>query len=277
MRKLLFSILLATTAAAPAIAQPADRDDERIEAREERGSDRPQVKRDRAARSEARRARAETHERVESAQQQPQVEQRNQPVRVRSSNGDGRLSGERLRQARQARDIAVEQDRQVRQQRVATDRRDPRQSVREGDRGPDVVRNSGGFSQIRERLRPPAGARPDRQAPAPNVRNTRPSPQWQGSWRHDRRYDWRRWRDHNRSSFRLGMYFDPFGWNYRRHGIGWRMWPSYYGRSHWLNDPWMYRLPQAPWPYQWVRYYDDALLVNTISGRIVDVEYNFFW
>ena len=75
----------------------------------------------------------------------------------------------------------------------------------------------------------------------------------------------------------MSFYFDPFGWNYRRYNVGWRLWPSYYGQDYWLNDPWQYRLPPAYGPYRWVRYYDDALLVNIYTGMVVDVIYNFFW
>ena len=100
---------------------------------------------------------------------------------------------------------------------------------------------------------------------------------WTGDWRRDNRYDWRRHRDRNRSRFHFGFYYDPFGWSYRRYNIGWRLWPSYYGQDYWLNDPWQYRLPPAYGPYRWVRYYDDALLVNIYTGTVVDVIHNFFW
>lgn len=100
---------------------------------------------------------------------------------------------------------------------------------------------------------------------------------WSGDWRRDGRYDWRRYRDRHRSRFHLGFYFDPFGWSYRRYNIGWRLWPHYYGQDYWLNDPWQYRLPPAYGPYRWVRYYDDALLVNIYTGNVVDVIHNFFW
>lgn len=96
-------------------------------------------------------------------------------------------------------------------------------------------------------------------------------------WRGDRRYDWRRYRDRNRSIFRIGLYIDPFGWGYNRWGIGSRLYPNYYRSSYWINDPWMYRLPHAYPPYRWVRYHNDALLVDTWSGEVVDVIYNFFW
>lgn len=116
--------------------------------------------------------------------------------------------------------------------------------------------------------------------PAPrtaNVFQARPSRNWSTNWRNDRRYDWRDWRRHHRSNFYFGFYNDPFGWDYMRYGIGWRLWPSYYNSSYWLNDPWQYRLPPAYGPYRWVRYHHDALLVNIYTGEVVDVEYDFFW
>jgi|GEM_PF-1213575 len=100
---------------------------------------------------------------------------------------------------------------------------------------------------------------------------------WRHNWRTDNRYDWRNHRRRHRSLFRFGFYYDPFGWRYRPYSIGSRLWPSYYRSSYWLNDPWMYRLPMAYPPYRWVRYYDDALLIDTWSGEVVDVIHNFFW
>ena len=96
-------------------------------------------------------------------------------------------------------------------------------------------------------------------------------------WRSDHRYNWQDWRRHNRSLFHLSIYYDPFGWNYRPYQIGWRLWPSYYSSRYWINDPYEYRLPYAPPGYRWIRYYDDALLVDTWNGQVVDVIYNFFW
>jgi Ni/Co efflux regulator RcnB len=126
---------------------------------------------------------------------------------------------------------------------------------------------------------PPPYARPDRPAPVPQTayQYGGHSPQWNTNWHNDRRYDWRDYRDHHRSIFRIGIYYDPFGWGYQRYNIGWRLWPAYYGQNYWLTDPYMYDLPPAPWPLQWVRYYDDALLVNVYTGQVVDVMYDFFW
>ncbi len=97
------------------------------------------------------------------------------------------------------------------------------------------------------------------------------------NWRGNSRYDWRRYRDRNSSLFRLGFYQDPFGWRYRRWSTGSYLYPSYYGSQYWLEDPWHYRLPPAYGPYRWVRYWNDALLVNVYTGQVVDVIHTFFW
>ncbi len=100
---------------------------------------------------------------------------------------------------------------------------------------------------------------------------------WNRDWRRDDRYDWRRWRDRHRDRFHIGIYYDPFGWGYQPFSIGWRLWPNYYASSYWITDPWDYQLPYAPPGTQWVRYYNDVLLVDLYSGEVVDVIHDFFW
>ena len=51
----------------------------------------------------------------------------------------------------------------------------------------------------------------------------------------------------------------------------------FYSQRYWLGDPWRYQLPNAYGPYQWIRYYDDVLLVDTFSGEVVDLIQDFFW
>ena len=100
---------------------------------------------------------------------------------------------------------------------------------------------------------------------------------WRHDWRSDHRYDWRNHRQRHGSLFHFGFYYDPFGWGYQRYSIGSRLWPNYYRSSYWLNDPWQYRLPYAPPGTRWVRYYDDAVLVDMWDGQVIDVIYDFFW
>lgn len=292
MRKILLPLLLASPFATPALAAPQD---SAAAARQERQAERSQARQERQAeRSQAR------QERVEARQERAQVREDRPPARQ-----------ERFEARQQARDARAE----VRQDRVEmpTQRMEPIQQrmrrsdtpVREIVRAPEA-RDDRPVLNVNERGRPtldqrqarrdgdsswqrdrrgdrnragvPVGARPDRPAPAPETAYNRTRhPEWRTDWRRDHRYDWRNYRHHHRSIFRLGIYYDPFGWNYQRYGIGWRLWPSYYSSNYWLSDPYMYRLPYAPWPYKWVRYYDDALLVNTMTGQVVDVMYDFFW
>lgn len=100
---------------------------------------------------------------------------------------------------------------------------------------------------------------------------------WSSDWRNDHRYDWRNYRNRYRSVFHLGRYYDPFGYGYRRFSIGFNLFPGYYSSNYWLSDPYQYRLPPAYGPYRWIRYYNDALLVDTYTGEVVDVIYGFFW
>jgi hypothetical protein len=297
MRKFLFSLLLASTFATPVLAAPQDsgaafrqeRQAERSQARQERQAERSQVRQERAEARQERaqvredRSQAARQERVDMRQQrfdarQQQVEAAQQrmrrsdtPVReVERYNPGGNVNG-RGRPAldqRQDRSDSVADWQRGRRDGNSNWQRDRR----DGDRQ-NADRRGG-----RDGVRIPVGARPDRPAPVPSTAYNRTRhPEWRTDWRRDHRYDWSNYRNQHRSIFRLGVYYDPFGWGYRRYNVGWRLWPSYYGSNYWLNDPYMYRLPYAPWPFKWVRYYDDALLVNTMTGQIVDVMYDFFW
>jgi hypothetical protein len=101
---------------------------------------------------------------------------------------------------------------------------------------------------------------------------------WNRGWRNDRRYDWNRWRYANRNIFRLPTYYAPYrNYRYSRLGIGFFLDSLFFDQRYWLGDPYQYRLPPAPPGTQWIRYYDDVLLVDVYSGEVIDVIYDFFW
>ncbi|MDQ4088405.1 MAG: RcnB family protein, partial [Pseudomonadota bacterium] len=101
---------------------------------------------------------------------------------------------------------------------------------------------------------------------------------WNRDWRYDNRYDWSGWRYRNRNAFRGPRYYAPYrNHRYSRFGIGFFLEPHFYSQRYWIGDPWYYRLPPAPLGTQWVRYYNDVLLVDTWSGEVIDVIYDFFW
>src|SRR3546814_17998620 len=74
----------------------------------------------------------------------------------------------------------------------------------------------------------------------------------------------------------MPRYYSPYrNHRYTRFSIGFTLGSLFYGERYWINDPWYYRLPPAYGSYRWVRYYDDALLVDIYSGQVVDVIYDF--
>jgi hypothetical protein len=112
-----------------------------------------------------------------------------------------------------------------------------------------------------------------------NYRDSRSNYQrWDRRWRDNNRYDWNRYRNANRTIFRVGIYYAPYrNYSYRRMGVGYRLDSLFFSNRYWINDPWQYRLPAVYGPYRWVRYYDDVLLVDLYTGEVVDVIYDFFW
>lgn len=101
---------------------------------------------------------------------------------------------------------------------------------------------------------------------------------WNRGWRNDNRYNWSFWRGRNRHVFHLSPYYSPYrNWSYRRFSVGLFLDSLFYSQRYWIGDPWQYRLPAAPPGTQWVRYYNDVMLVDVYSGEIVDVIYDFFW
>lgn len=280
MRKLSFLLLLAT-AAAPAIAAG----DDNRNSRHDRGasSDQSENRPQRAARSESRSQRAseraserrgpESREQRASAAQRPErgqasqqqaagpvrqyiQEQRQQRVQAAAAAPGGDANAGTVR--RTQRDSASGQAQtnwRERERRVRTVPDTTPQATQQGSRDRSAFRDR------------------DRR----DYRDGNYTRWSNNHWRGDRRYDWRRYRDRNRSVFRIGFYSDPFGWNYRRWSVGSFLNAGFYRSSYWLNDPWHYRLPPAYGPYRWVRYWNDALLVNIYTGQVEDVIHGFFW
>jgi Ni/Co efflux regulator RcnB len=311
MRKFIIPLLLASVAASPAIAGPRDDSNhpakadraERQQVREERQQarqERQQVRQDRPQFS-GERPQVNGQGRFSGGMndgqpQLPRPDRANVPQQGFAGGGSGEVNVDRPRGRFQGNGgpyvapgpravqnpFAGGGDRELRRERreQALEGR-----VQRGDVRPRVVDND----QLRRSDRPlprvlrsrvPVVSdtpRPGTQPPLRTENRRHGSGNWSTNWRNDRRYDWHDWRRRHRSHFHLSFYYDPFGWGYSPFSVGWRMWPSYYGSRYWINDPYQYRLPYAPPGYRWVRYYDDAVLVDTWSGEVVDVIYNFFW
>lgn len=282
MRKALIGMMLAATILAPVAAeaqrgnrgdgeQSVERIQQRNEAREQRNEARQQ-------RNEARQQQAE--------QQQPQPEQRAErprPVEQDAQRGyrgggdqrgyrGGDRGGDRGRtqsiypQAWQGdpNDPRLRNYQRLEQRNARNGRDDHRDDRRDwrGDRRDD---RRDWRNDRRDDRRDWRGDRGDR-------RN------WNRNWRNDRRYDWRSWRSSNRNIFRGSRYYSPYrSWNYSRFSIGFFLQPLFYSRNYWIGDPYQYRLPAAYPGTQWVRYYNDVVLVDVYTGEVLDVIHDFFW
>lgn len=93
--------------------------------------------------------------------------------------------------------------------------------------------------------------------------------------RREYRDDWREHRRENRGMYARGHWRAPF--RYQRFHEGAQLRPMYYRDRYYIADPGRYRLPAASGPLRWVRHYDDALLVNVRTGRVVRVINGFYW
>jgi len=273
MRKILISLLLASAAASPAIAGPQDSSDrqqareDRQQAREERAASRDEARAQRSA------ERASSQAQTRAEQPRPQPVDRQQFSRPDRAPQQVDLQALRAQQnayaaqrgayaAQRGERIEQVQQRFEQRQQDRVDARDLRQATRPT---PNVMRDR----------RPPVVSDTPRFGTQPPLR-AQSRVQWNTNWRNDNHYDWRRYRDHHRSRFHLGVYFDPFGWGYQPFSIGYRMWPAYYGNQFWI-DPGLYGLPYPPPGAAWIRYYNDAMLIDTYTGTVIDVIPSFFW
>lgn len=284
MRKILISMLLASAVATPALAGPRE---DRQAAREQARTERSNAREERSSVREER-STASTREERTSARED-RATARTDRVQMREQRQTGQVTNTPVIQRNVERNVQRNVDRNstaadvIRQRAVERNARPS--AVTDGKALRDLQRKQSRerLQQIREAHRnsgpPPISNTPSAgtQPPPPTTSRPTTTPTWNTSWRHDSRYDWSRYRRHHSWLFNLGFYYDPFGWGYYPYSIGWRMWPSYYSSSFWLNDPWQYRLPYAPPGTRWIRYYDDAILVDMWSGQVIDVIYDFFW
>jgi Ni/Co efflux regulator RcnB len=95
--------------------------------------------------------------------------------------------------------------------------------------------------------------------------------------RQERREDWRDYREAHRDVYRRPVYVGPRGYGYRPVTIGFRFAPEYYSARYYISDPWRYRLAPATGYNRWIQYGRDVILVNTRTGRVIEINRDFFW
>jgi Ni/Co efflux regulator RcnB len=77
-------------------------------------------------------------------------------------------------------------------------------------------------------------------------------------------------------SYRIGPYHAPSGWRRHYWAFGQRLPRAYWASPYILADYWLFSLEVPPVGYEWVRVGNDAILVNTATGEILQVEYAVF-
>ena len=86
---------------------------------------------------------------------------------------------------------------------------------------------------------------------------------WQRNFRAEQRHHWQ-------------PYQRPQGWYFQRWVFGMVLPTLFWTRQYWIENYREFRLPDPPYGYVWVRYGDDALLVNVRSGYILQTIYDIF-
>ncbi|HEX9140310.1 MAG TPA: RcnB family protein [Steroidobacteraceae bacterium] len=77
-------------------------------------------------------------------------------------------------------------------------------------------------------------------------------------------------------SYRIGPYHRPSGWVDRQWAYGDILPRGYWTARFILADYWLFALEVPPPGFEWVRVGDDALLVSTGNGEVLQVEYGVF-
>jgi Ni/Co efflux regulator RcnB len=77
--------------------------------------------------------------------------------------------------------------------------------------------------------------------------------------------------------FRGGFYRPPPGFYNRRWVYGEILPRTFWAQDYWLGNFYDYDLPPPPPGTVWVRYGNDALLIDDFDGQIIEVVYNVFY
>jgi len=283
----LIGILMAATAATPLAAQ-----DGSWHGRGRDGGEQRSQRVEQRAEAHQQRQEAQT-QRVERQQvQQTQRVERQQNVQAEAQVRNNGWAGRREFRQEAPAQVQVQQQAQVRTERFQRNggnwggegRRQDFNAVRNEAIAERNVQDRGRYEQQRNRTDWQQNRRGDNRWDGNRRDGNRnwsgqrfDRNSWNRSWRNDNRYDWQRYRYQNRRIFSPGRYYAPYGgYGYNRLNIGIILGEAFFGRDYWI-DPYYYHLPPAPPGTEWVRYYNDVVLVDIYSGEVVDVIYDFFW
>jgi Ni/Co efflux regulator RcnB len=77
--------------------------------------------------------------------------------------------------------------------------------------------------------------------------------------------------------FRGGYYRAPRGYHYRRWSYGEHLPSTYFIRAYWITNYYDYGLGYPPEGCVWIRYGNDAILIDEATGEILEVVYGQFY
>ena len=77
-------------------------------------------------------------------------------------------------------------------------------------------------------------------------------------------------------TYHIGPYHHPHGWAPHHWVYGQILPRAYWAPNYLISDYWLFALEVPPPGYEWVRDDGDALLVDTNTGEILQVEYGVF-
>jgi len=77
--------------------------------------------------------------------------------------------------------------------------------------------------------------------------------------------------------FHVGGYERPHGWYEHRWSYGEFLPALFWTQNYWLADYYDYGLADPPPGFVWVRYGNDALLIDQNTGEVLQVEYDVFY
>jgi Ni/Co efflux regulator RcnB len=77
--------------------------------------------------------------------------------------------------------------------------------------------------------------------------------------------------------YHYGSYRRPHGWYYRNWVLGDILPTLFFSRDYWLNDYYDFGLVSPPPGTMWVRYGDDALLIDRNTGEVIRVVRGVFY
>jgi len=166
----------------------------------------------------------------------------------------------------------------------------------QGTASPAVAPTGGGMAGARHRTRTDTGAtgstmggtRPNTMM-RPNRRGTAIAPTNSGAMAprsgaigtgahvHNHAFDSMRRAFAAPQRFRAGVYVRPSGWYYHRWTYGEFLPAFFFSRSYWILDWEDFALDDPPPGTVWVRYGNDALLIDEYTGEVIEVVYGIFY